>query len=675
MLPIAFMAVTSLGGCGDSEESVEYRSPGADSPHFRAALTDLEDGLELHWTFEDRSGSTITDLSGNGRHGTLQSGSFVSSPWGDAVSLDGVDDYITFSGPRNPTLYGGVDGDFTISARVRIDDVDKLNTLCYGCGPFGIMYTGTSAYGPEVLSGIYDQDTLGVVWPESTDALEDDTWVSVTMIVEGGVGTRYYLDCALDSTIPDEDVGLKDYGSSLVGYGAASDRWFGGEIDDLRIWNRALTADELLLVCADTAEPLCNGASEGASLVDPPNPPASSYTLPTTDVNPATIYDATDLQNALDDGYLNIILEDGFYDHQDLVSGDYLVMQGRHLWARNPGEVVLNFGIDAGGNTGGYASPEIHGLVFDIDDPNHAADPTGGSTSDSAAFYTWGAAHGAVVEDCTFNGNRVIPRAISMAAYDGMSVARVRIEDFTRFGILALDTNDGPITTAMSITDVWMRNIADPDCWGVEVASCGYYPGTQENGLFIGDEATINRVFIRDVRSAGIGLAHNTQDSVLSNLDIDRIGVGHSTIGVGVYFEAISRSTTVQDFCVGPNTRIGVNSEWDHCPNGGNPVGPRGVENIVQDGLIESHLIGVSFDQGTVNGLVQDMIIRNYSKAGIVFYNNLHEEPDPEDAEQCLVSYDSDASDQLNNTFDGTETAGVRCHFTRSHWNSAPTCE
>lgn len=679
--PFAFLlfALTTgtlfVSGCGDSVESPEAEGSAAVPSQLRAALTDLEDGLELHWTFEDRSGSQITDVSGNGRHGTLQSGSFVSSPWGDAVDLDGVDDYISLTGPRDPAIYGGVNGDFTISARVRVDDVDKLNTLCFGCGPFATMYVGTPAYGPEVLSSVYDQDTLGVTWVESTNALEDDTWVNITMIVEGGVGTRYYLDCEWDSTIPDEDVGLKNYSYSSVGEGSASDRWFGGEIDDLRIWNRALSANELLLVCTDTAEPLCSGAPEGPSLVDPPNPP-SSYDAPDEedeehDVNPAVIEDAADLEAALDDGYLTLILEDGFYDHGDL-NGDYLEIQGLHLWARNAGQAVLNFGIDAGGNSGGYASPEIHGLVFDIDDVDHAADPTGGSTSDSAAFYTWGAAHEAVVEDCTFNGNHVIPRAISMTAYDGMSVARVRVEDFTRFGILALDTNDSPISTEMSITDVWMRNIADPDCWGVEQSTCGYYPGTQENGLFIGDQAIIDRVFIRDVRSAGIGLGHETRASNLSNLDIDRIGVGQSTIGVGVYFEAISRTTTVEDFCIGPLTRTGVNSEWDQCPNG-NTVGPRGIDNIVQNGLIQANQFGVSFDQGTVNGLVQDTIFRNYTRAGIVFYNNLH--VDPQWSPQCSGTYANDASDQLNNTFDGSESAGTRCHFTRSHWNASLVCE
>ena len=36
-----------------------------------AQFRSLDDDLELHWTFEDRVGNQITDVSGNGRHGWL----------------------------------------------------------------------------------------------------------------------------------------------------------------------------------------------------------------------------------------------------------------------------------------------------------------------------------------------------------------------------------------------------------------------------------------------------------------------------------------------------------------------------------------------------------------------------------------------------------------------------
>ncbi len=248
LFPIPLLALTLAApslACVDDELGDEL--PGAD-------LRALEDGLLLHWTFEDRSGNSITDVSGNGRNGTVQGGAgFVSSPDGEALLLDGVDDWVSFAGPRDPALYGGVNGAFTVSARVRVADVQKYNTLCYGCAPLNTLFVGTSSYGARAMAGVFDQASNGLTWPWTTQALSNDAWVEVTMIVEGGVGTRYYLDCALDSETLDPDVGLRNYNSSSLGRGASADRWFAGEVDEFRVWDRALSEAEITQLCAPSS--------------------------------------------------------------------------------------------------------------------------------------------------------------------------------------------------------------------------------------------------------------------------------------------------------------------------------------------------------------------------------------------------------------------------------------
>jgi hypothetical protein len=236
----------ALSGCADGSEFEE-------SSEFR----DLTTGLQLHWSIEDRVGNQITDLSGNGRHGTLVGGSFVSSPDGEAISLDGVDDYVSLThlGIRATSLYGGVSGDFTVSAKVRITNVNKINTLCYGCGPFSTMYVGTAAYPAKVMTTVFNQTTAGSLYPLSSASLVNDEWREVTLVVDGGVSAQYYLDCQADTLLSNTGVGLKDYNYSAVGQGAAADRWFGGEIDALRVWNRALSQAELAELCPEPPEP------------------------------------------------------------------------------------------------------------------------------------------------------------------------------------------------------------------------------------------------------------------------------------------------------------------------------------------------------------------------------------------------------------------------------------
>jgi predicted outer membrane repeat protein len=215
----------------------------------------LED-LEMHWTFEDRVGNQITDVSGKGRTGTLVGGSFVESPKGEALSLDGIDDKVTFTGPRAVALYGGTQGDFTFSTRVRVPNVAKYNTLCVGCGPFSTMYIGDPAPGSRVLSGLWNLDTNAAVWAPTTSMLDNDVWSEITLVVEGGVAARTYHDCNLDSTLAGINVGLRDPGFSALGQGSVANRWYQGEVDELRVWSRAFTEQEVDLLCSRT---LCEG--------------------------------------------------------------------------------------------------------------------------------------------------------------------------------------------------------------------------------------------------------------------------------------------------------------------------------------------------------------------------------------------------------------------------------
>lgn len=238
----ALISCLALNACveGGPEAELELETTG---------LRGLELGLELHWSFEDSVGTQITDISGKGRHGTLQGGQLVSSPLGQAVSLDGIDDYISLVGPRSPALYGGPDGSFTFSALVRVPDVGRSNTLCFGCGPFATMYVGNESFGPVVLAAVDDQSGPGRRWVQSAPGLVADQWTQVTFVVEDGSSARYYLDCQLSGELNDPNIGLDDPGYSAVGQSANANRWFEGEIDELRIWNRALSGAELAQLC------------------------------------------------------------------------------------------------------------------------------------------------------------------------------------------------------------------------------------------------------------------------------------------------------------------------------------------------------------------------------------------------------------------------------------------
>lgn len=613
-------------------------------------------GLELHWTFQDRSGSTILDMSGNGRDGTLSGGSFVSSPWGEAVSLDGVDDKISFTGPRDPDDFGGAtSGEFTISAHVRVDDVSRYNTLCNGCAPHTTFTVGTDNVGDRLLATLYNGATMGKVYPTSTASLTDDTWMTVTLVVEAGVGTNFYIDCQHDRFVEDTDIELKDYSYSAVGEGFNANSWYEGEIDDLKVWNHALTADEIADLCP------CRGVSEAATLgIVPPLPPAV-YSPPAE--NPGTVeyVDPSNLQTKVSTaGVTTLVLEDGVYTTDD-ITGDYLQIKGQALWAEHLGGAVLEFGVAAGGNST-HADSELHGLVFDIQDSGIL--PTFGSGTYSPAdsvISAWGNATGLLIEDCRIHGNDNGDTGIYVASPDGFEAHRLEIDGLHRYGMLI--EGAGTVTNPMPVTDIRVWDIDDPS------------ESTSGVGIRLGETATLSRANVRDVRWAGVVINGDSDGSTVSYVDVDRVGTSETTGRVGIYLDNVAREVTVDHFCVGPDVRIGVNSEWDHwcdvmqmsCTTPEESMFPRGIDNVVEYGLSEAELIGVHFDQGTVNGDVNNVTFRNYSRAAIVLHNNVS-------TEMAWPTYD-DGSSQSSNTFEETESNCSICDVTYSVWNdTTPQC-
>src|SRR5690606_38002549 len=90
---------------------------------------DVDDtNLEGWWKFDDNTGTSATDSSGNGNTGTISGATWVSDwwrlpQWGDAIedsnalSFDGTDDFITVADDNS--LDFGTTTDFSISAWFR----------------------------------------------------------------------------------------------------------------------------------------------------------------------------------------------------------------------------------------------------------------------------------------------------------------------------------------------------------------------------------------------------------------------------------------------------------------------------------------------------------------------------------------------------------------------------
>jgi len=215
--------------------SILYLSAGAT---FTFAQTNE---LKAHW----RADGTATDASGNGFHGILIGGTYAPGQFGQAFSLDGVNDYISLSDPMDLGLSDFiVEGWFKTSHKERPQNILLLHP--HPCtnthqGGIGIMVYPQSAHCPPEIAGTLmfahsiPADTYigGRVF--STTKVNDGKWHHFRAILQEG-WLRLYLNGNLEA----EEYYAWAMGSDVyvgeLGRLHNSSRYFKGLIDDIRIY-------------------------------------------------------------------------------------------------------------------------------------------------------------------------------------------------------------------------------------------------------------------------------------------------------------------------------------------------------------------------------------------------------------------------------------------------------
>jgi len=194
------------------------------------------------WKFDEGSGVNLLDNSGYGNHGTFSGEpQRVIGPDGDALEFDGVNDWVEV--PHDATLT--VDNEVTVMA--------WINAGRY-IGPTGDDWQGILAKGetPSRSYSFYTQRSgvlhfsAGGSGPLSTGQIPLDEWVHVCAMVTGDqIG--FYINGEDAGTGGSGIVlpGAADTATVRIGNARDANREFLGMIDDVRIYNRALTQEEV----------------------------------------------------------------------------------------------------------------------------------------------------------------------------------------------------------------------------------------------------------------------------------------------------------------------------------------------------------------------------------------------------------------------------------------------
>jgi hypothetical protein len=224
-------------------------------------------GLVLALGFDEPSGSTALDTSGGNQNGTILGAQRVAGRIGGALAFDGVNDWVTV--PDSAAL--DLTTALTVEAWVKPDALNGWDTVLMkerGADDFAYgLYAndgapfagGTAAPSGVVRAGGAHQTVLG------RSPLTVGVWQHVAGTYDGTT-QRLFINGVEVGSRPQAGLAAVSAGVLRIGGNASfAGEFFQGAIDDVRIYNRALSATE---IGADVA-------TAGTPPPPPPPPPPS----------------------------------------------------------------------------------------------------------------------------------------------------------------------------------------------------------------------------------------------------------------------------------------------------------------------------------------------------------------------------------------------------------------
>lgn len=211
------------------------------------------------WNLDEGSGTIAHDTSGNANDGDLFYGpTWVDGKHGKALTFNGVNDYVF--DPSTPNIDGG----FQVSYEAWVYPTSKPADGHYG----GIVVAGNGYDGGwinmqcrllylatmnfDMNCGTNNSNTM-VYWYTS-NVYSINSWYHVVAVFNNGFTDIYVngnLNNGIGTTSPGAFVNtatpnIVSIGTHVKPDGSSAGEYFNGTIDEVRIYNRALNADEVL---------------------------------------------------------------------------------------------------------------------------------------------------------------------------------------------------------------------------------------------------------------------------------------------------------------------------------------------------------------------------------------------------------------------------------------------
>lgn len=217
---------------------------------------DVTNGLEIHYTFSTTDGIMVADVVG-GLNGTLTGGATIgaAADGRDVLNLDGTPemffDMEDAVGEKIKSLT-----DFSISTFVFVNaGATWARIFDFGSGTNYYMFLSPVAEGGNIRFSFKNGGSEEQI--NTTSPIAIGRWVHLAVTLEGGTGRMYVdgIEAGINESMTLNPLSIGEpFSQNYLGKSMWPDPILDGQIADFRVYSRAVTADEVLVLAGTPNE-------------------------------------------------------------------------------------------------------------------------------------------------------------------------------------------------------------------------------------------------------------------------------------------------------------------------------------------------------------------------------------------------------------------------------------
>ena len=304
-----------------------------------------------YWSMEERSGNTIYDITKNDNDGTIYGATRVDGKYGEALSFDGMDDYVSLSKAILPT--DGSNWSVGVCVKPNLINDGNHNVLFsqYSSGNGRTHIYELNGYWKFFFGHSNGDTNIAFGTPEI------GIWNYLTFTYDGDK-IRCYENAVLKSGSETLSGNIMNTDTAIGWAPHDGARYFDGTIDEVAIYNRALTEEEIkvlyensILIGTDTINIPANGSAV-ASLKWTPSTPGNHTIYVVVDSN-NEIKETNEENNIASKEFeiivpeITLFLNNVSFSKENIITGDTVTIYAdiHNLGSRDMTDIIINFFI------------------------------------------------------------------------------------------------------------------------------------------------------------------------------------------------------------------------------------------------------------------------------------------------------------------------------------------